>query len=159
MATPTTPSPTAPAERSAGPSESLFVYFLLGTFLGVIFIKSEVASWFRIQEMFHFHAVHMYGVIGCAVGVGALSVFLMKRFGVRTIRGEEIVFPSGEELRPRRHHAFGGVAFGLGWGFIGACPGPLFALVGSGISVMVVGLLSAVAGAWTYGYLRPRLPH
>jgi len=153
------PTSQAAAERASGPSESLFVYFLLGVFLGVVFIKSEVASWFRIQEMFLFQSFHMYGVIGCAVGVGALSIFLMKRFGTRSIRGEEIVFPSGEEMVPRRHHAFGGLAFGLGWGFIGACPGPLFALVGSGIGVMTVGLLSALAGAWTYGYLRPRLPH
>lgn len=140
-------------------SEPLIVYFLLGIYLGTIFIKSEVASWFRIQEMFHFDAVHMYGVIGCAVGVGAVSVFLMKRRGARTVRGEPIVFPGGLEVRPRKQHVFGGLAFGLGWGFIGACPGPLFALVGSGIPVMGVGLLAALAGAWTYGLLKSRLPH
>ncbi|MDZ7778830.1 MAG: DUF6691 family protein [Gemmatimonadota bacterium] len=140
-------------------SESLAVYFLVGIYLGVIFIKSEVASWFRIQEMFHFDAVHMYGVIGSAVAVGALSVFLMKRFGIRTIRGEPIAFPESDQARPRKNHILGGIAFGLGWGFIGACPGPLFALIGSGIGVLVVGLLAALAGAWTYGLLRPNLPH
>jgi uncharacterized membrane protein YedE/YeeE len=143
----------------SGTSESLIVYFLLGTYLGILFIKTEVASWFRIQEMFHFDSIHMYGVIGGAVATGALSVFLMKRNHTRTIRGETIVFPSGPETRPRPHHAFGGLAFGLGWGLIGACPGPLFALVGSGIPVMLVGLAAAVAGAWTYGLLKPRLPH
>ena len=140
-------------------SEPLVVYFLLGIYLGIIFIKSEVASWFRIQEMFHFDAIHMYGVIGGAVGVGALSVFLMKRSGARTARGEPIAFPSGTEVRPSKQHALGGLAFGLGWGFIGACPGPLFALVGSGIPVMLVDLLGALAGAWTYGLLKSRLPH
>lgn len=156
-------SPTAVQEpRPSGESlrsESLVVYFLVGAYLGVIFIKSEVASWFRIQEMFHFDAFHMYGVIGSAVAVGTLSVFLMKRLGTRTVRGEPIAFPDPELARPRKNHAFGGLAFGLGWGFIGACPGPLFALIGSGIGVLVVGLLAALAGAWTYGLLRPKLPH
>ncbi len=140
-------------------SESLVVYLLLGIYLGVIFIKSEVASWFRIQEMFLFDAFHMYGVIGCAVGIGALSVFLMKRSGMRTVRGDRIVFPAGEETRSAKNHIYGGLAFGLGWGLIGACPGPLFALIGSGLPVMLVGLLAALAGAWTYGLMRPRLPH
>lgn len=139
--------------------EPLWVYVLLGAYLGTIFIKSEVASWFRIQEMFHFQSFHMYGVIGTAIGTGAVSLFLMKRFGVRTVRGEEIHYPGGEEVKPRRQHILGGICFGLGWGFVGACPGPLFALVGSGIPVMAVGLLAALAGAWTYGYLKPRLPH
>lgn len=139
--------------------DSLIVYVLLGAFLGMIFIKSEVASWFRIQEMFHFHSIHMYGVIGSAVGVGAVCLFLMKRFNVRTIRGEEIQYPGGDEVKPRTQHILGGICFGLGWGFVGACPGPLFALVGSGIPVMLLGLLSAIVGAWVYGLLRPRLPH
>lgn len=158
--TTSTSTPAHPAAHDeSGTFEPLFVYFLLGIYLGVIFIKSEVASWFRIQEMFHFDAFHMYGVIGAAVGVGALSVFTMKRRRSRTVRGEEILFPSGEEIVPGKQHVFGGLAFGLGWGLIGACPGPLFALVGSGIPVMLVGLLSAVAGAWCYGALKPRLPH
>ena len=153
----TTTSPEPTAERRS--SESLVVYFLVGLYLGVIFIKSEVASWFRIQEMFLFESFHMYGVIGGAVGVGALSVFLLKRAGTRTVRGETIVFPSGAEARPRKHHVYGGIAFGLGWGLIGACPGPLFALIGSGLPIMLVGLLAALAGAWSYGLLRPQLPH
>ena len=139
--------------------EPLHVYFLLGIFLGTLFIKGEMASWFRIQEMFHFHAIHMYGIIGMAVGVGALSLALMKYFDVRTIRGEEIRYPSADEVRPRPQHILGGICFGLGWGLVGACPGPLFALVGSGVPVMLVGLLGAIAGAWVYGLLRPSLPH
>ena len=146
-------------ERTEQARESLSVYFLLGTLLGTLFVKSEVASWFRIQEMFRFEAFHMYGVIGSAVVVGALGLALMKRFRVRTVRGDVIHYPDGEERRPRPQHILGGIVFGLGWGLVGACPGPLFALVGSGIPVMALALLAAVVGAWTYGYLRPLLPH
>ena len=155
----TTDMPTMDTQQEETPREPLFVYVLLGTFLGMIFIKSEVASWFRIQEMFHFHAIHMYGVIGTAIGTGLVSLLLMKRFKVRTVRGEEIHYPGGDEVKPRPQHILGGICFGLGWGLVGACPGPLFALVGSGIPVMLVGLLGAVAGAWAYGLLKPRLPH
>ena len=147
--------PVEPQERS----ESLAVYFGLGVLIGMIFLKSEVASWFRIQEMFRFQAIHMYGVIGSAVAVGALSIALMKHLGIRTVRGENIEFPSRAAARPRTHHIVGGTVFGLGWGLVGACPGPLFALVGSGLPVMLVALLGAVGGAWVYGLLRPSLPH
>jgi uncharacterized membrane protein YedE/YeeE len=150
-----TPETEATEERR----EPLLVYVLLGTFLGILFVKSEVASWFRIQEMFHFRAIHMYGVIGSAIGVGAVSLALMKAFGTRTVRGEEIHYPGEEEMRPQKRHILGGICFGLGWGLVGACPGPLFALVGSGRSVMLVALLGAVAGAWFYGLARSRLPH
>lgn len=152
-----TDDPTGPGQAKG--RESLLVYFLLGTFLGCTFIKSEVASWFRIQEMFHFQAIHMYGVIGSAVVVGALGIQLMKRLGVKTIRGENIIYPGDDETRPRPHHILGGIVFGLGWGLVGACPGPLFALVGSGLPAMALGLFGAVAGAWAYGLLKPSLPH
>ncbi len=149
---------TGPEETAKTP-ESLVVYLLLGTFLGILFIKSEVASWFRIQEMFHFRSIHMYGVIGSAIAVGAVSLGLMKRFRVRTIRGDEIRYPDASERRPSARHILGGICFGLGWGLLGACPGPIFALVGSGVPVMLVGLLGAIAGAWFYGLTRPALPH
>ena len=148
-----------PPVESEERSESLAIYFGLGLLIGVIFLKSEVASWFRIQEMFRFQAIHMYGVIGSAVAVGALSIALMKRLGTRTIRGEDIEFPALSAARPRTHHIVGGTLFGLGWGLVGACPGPLFALIGSGLPVMSVALLGAVGGAWVYGLLRPSLPH
>jgi uncharacterized membrane protein YedE/YeeE len=151
--------PNLAEESQEDRKEPLWVYVLLGTFLGIVFIKSEVASWFRIQEMFRFRSIHMYGVIGSAIGVGALSLFLMKRFGTRTVRGEEIHYPGEEEVKPRRRHILGGICFGLGWGLVGACPGPLFALVGSGMPVMAVGLASALVGAWFYGLMRPGLPH
>jgi len=139
--------------------EPLLVYVLLGTFLGILFVKSEVASWFRIQEMFHFRAIHMYGIIGSAIGVGAVGVALMKRYGVRTVRGEEIHYPSKEEMKPAKRHILGGICFGFGWGLVGACPGPMFALVGTGLSVMFVAMAGALVGAWTYGLTRARLPH
>jgi uncharacterized membrane protein YedE/YeeE len=109
--------------------------------------------------MFRFQAVHMYGVIGSAVGVGAAGVALLRRLGARTVRGEPITFPDAEERKPRPRHALWGAVFGLGWGLVGACPGPLYALVGGGHPAMIVALASAIAGAWVYGLLRPRLLH
>ena len=156
---------TASTERAVLPGppearrESLLVYLGLGTYLGFVFIRSEVVSWFRIQEMFRFQSFHMYGIIGAAVLVAAVSVEVMKRTRMRTIGGEEIRFPDPAAERPRVQHALGGIAFGLGWAILGACPGPIFALIGAGVPVMLVGLLSATAGAWAYGWLRPRLPH
>ncbi len=146
-------------EEGKGPGESRVVYFGLGVYLGTLFIKSEVASWFRIQEMFDFASIHMYGVIGLAVLVAASGLTVMKRLRIRTIRGEVIHYPSPEETRPSAQHVLGGVVFGLGWGLLGACPGPIFALVGAGIPVMIVALFGALAGAWVYGLVRPNLPH
>ena len=156
-----TPTSTAVTGRGAevGRGESLVVYFLLGAVLGVIFLKSEVASWFRIQEMFRFQALHMYGVIGGAVGVGAAGVALLRRSGAPSIRGEPIQYPDANERRPGVRHLGGGTCFGLGWGLLGACPGPIYALLGSGVAVMLVALGAALAGAWVYGLVRPALPH
>lgn len=138
---------------------SLLPYFAVGLYLGVIFIKSEVASWFRIQEMFRFQAVHMYGVIGSAVIVGVVAVALLKRAGTRTAFGGDIFLPDAGDAQPSTNHALGGICFGLGWGLLGACPGPIYALIGSGLPVMLFGLLGALGGAWVYGLLRPNLPH
>jgi uncharacterized membrane protein YedE/YeeE len=136
----------------------LLVYVLLGAFFGVVLVKSEVVSWFRIQEMFRFQSFHMYGVIGSAVAVAALSVWLIKRFRVKTLGGEEIRVPPKQWGTGTRYWA-GGTLFGLGWALTGACPGPLFALLGAGVGVILSAILSAIAGAWVYGALRPRLPH
>jgi uncharacterized membrane protein YedE/YeeE len=125
-------------------TESLIPYFLVGVYLGVVFIKSQVASWFRIQEMFRFQSIHMYGIIGGAVIVGAVGVALLKRAGGRTAAGEPIVFPDPDDRKPSLHHALGGVAFGLGWGLVGACPGPIYALMGSGLPIMLVALPRAL---------------
>jgi uncharacterized membrane protein YedE/YeeE len=130
-------------------------YLIVGTLFGIVFVKAEIVSWFRIQEMFRLTSFHMYGVIGTAVVVGAISVFLIKKFKVKTISGEEIVFTDKKFMRGQ---IFGGLMFGLGWAITGACPGPLFAQIGSGYLAIGVTLLSAIAGTWTYGYLRERLP-
>jgi hypothetical protein len=131
-------------------------YSAVGLIFGMIFVKAEIISWFRIQEMFRLQSFHMYGVIGSAVVVGAISVWLIKRFQIRTLQGEEVVF---QQKKFDKGQIFGGLMFGLGWAITGACPGPLYAQIGSGFTVIVVTLLSAVAGTWVYGLLRERLPH
>ena len=131
-------------------------YAAVGIFFGIAFTKAEVISWFRIQEMFRLQRFHMYGVIGTAIVVGMISVWLIKRFNVKTMYGEKVVFHS---KKFNKGQIIGGVIFGLGWAMTGACPGPLFAQIGAGFLVVVVVLLSAVAGTWVYGYFRDKLPH
>ncbi len=131
-------------------------YVVVGLLFGIVFIKAEIVSWYRIQEMFRLQSFHMYGVIGSAVAVGLISVLLIRRFNIRTIYGEKIVFHPKEF---NKGNVIGGLMFGLGWAITGACPGPLFAQIGSGATVIAVTLLSAIAGTWTYGYFRDKLPH
>lgn len=131
-------------------------YVIVGVLFGIVFVKAEVISWFRIQEMFRFQSFHMYGVIGSAVVVGAISVFLIKRFRIKTIYGEAVVF---HPKKFNKGQVIGGLLFGLGWAVTGACPGPLFAQIGTGATVIIVVLLSAVAGTWVYGRFRDKLPH
>jgi hypothetical protein len=131
-------------------------FLLLGFIFGIILIKAEVISWFRIQEMFRFQAFHMYGIIGSAVVVGIISIWLIKKYNVKTIAGEEI------KIAPKQFqkgNVFGGLVFGLGWAMTGACPGPLYALFGSGLLVIGVVLFSAVLGTLVYGILNEKLPH
>jgi uncharacterized membrane protein YedE/YeeE len=130
-------------------------YTLVGIFFGITFVKAEIISWFRIQEMFRLESFHMYGVIGTGVVVGAISVFLIKKFKARTIDGEPITFT---DKTFNKGQIIGGTIFGLGWAMTGACPGPLFAQIGTGALVIIVTLLSAIAGTWVYGYFRDRLP-
>ena len=131
-------------------------YVLVGTLFGFVLTKSEAISWFRIHEMFRFQSFHMYGLMMSAVLVGMLSILLIKRFDVRTLSGDPIVI----EPKPyNRGTVIGGLIFGFGWAMTGACPGPLYALVGAGVYVMAAGLLAAIAGAWVYGLIRDRLPH
>jgi hypothetical protein len=131
-------------------------YIAVGVGFGIIFVKAEIISWFRIQEMFRLQSFHMYGVIGSAVLVGLISVFLIKKFNIKTIYGETIIFHPKEF---NKGNIYGGILFGLGWAVTGACPGPLFAQIGSGATVIAVTLLSAIAGTWVYGYVREKLPH
>lgn len=131
-------------------------YSAWGILFGIVFVKAEIISWFRIQEMFRLESFHMYGVIGTAVVVGALSVWLIKRTKARTIYGEAIHIP---DKAFNKGQIIGGLLFGLGWAITGACPGPLFAQIGAGYSVVIVTFLSAWAGTWVYGYFRDKLPH
>ncbi|WP_276479858.1 DUF6691 family protein [Paraflavitalea pollutisoli] len=131
-------------------------YLIVGILFGIVFVKAEIISWFRIQEMFRFQSFHMYGVIGSAVVVGMISVLLIKRFNIKTIYGEPVVFLP---KKFNKGQVYGGLLFGLGWAITGACPGPLFAQIGTGATVIVVVLLSAVVGTWVYGRFRERLPH
>ncbi|HEY9362866.1 MAG TPA: DUF6691 family protein [Chitinophagaceae bacterium] len=131
-------------------------YLVLGFFFGIIVIKSEVISWFRIQEMFRLQSFHMYGVIGSAVVTGIISVWLIKRFNVKTIYGEPIILL---QKKFNKGQIFGGLIFGFGWALTGACPGPLFAQIGTGATVIIITLLSAIAGTWVYGSIREKLPH
>jgi uncharacterized membrane protein YedE/YeeE len=133
-------------------------YFVLGVAFGIVLLKSDVVSWFRIQEMFRFQAFHMYGVIATAVLTAGISLELLRRRGVHTLDGEPIRLPPKAMGRGTRYWA-GGTLFGIGWALTGACPGPLFALLGSGVGVMAIAIVTAVAGTWAYGHLRPWLPH
>ncbi len=135
---------------------SNFKYILAGAAFGVILVKAEIVSWYRMQEMFRFQSFHMYGIIGSAVMVGMLSVFLIKKFNVKTIYGEPIQII---DKKFNKGQIYGGLIFGFGWAITGACPGPIFALMGSGYTVMIIGFLSAIAGTWVYGYFRDKLPH
>ncbi|NQV71854.1 YeeE/YedE family protein [bacterium] len=136
----------------------LLPYLLIGVYFGIVFTKSEVISWFRIQEMFRFQSFHMYGIIGSAVVVAMISVQVIKRFKLKDMDGDDIVIPP-KEMGSGTRYWLGGTIFGLGWALTGACPGPMFALVGNGVTVMLVTILAALAGTFTYGVLRPKLPH
>lgn len=131
-------------------------YAFAGMLFGIVFVKAEIISWFRIQEMFRLQSFHMYGVMGTAVVVGSISVWLIKRFQIKTINGEPISF---EPKTFNKGQIIGGLTFGSGWAMTGACPGPLFAQIGTGALVVGVVLLSAIAGTWVYGYFRESLPH
>ena len=131
-------------------------YTGLGILFGIVFIKSEVISWFRIQEMFHFQSFHMFGIIGSAIVVGMVSIQIIKRFQIKALNGEQI------HIQDKKFHwgnVWGGLIFGLGWAITGACPGPLFAQIGFGYSVVFVTLLSAIGGTWFYGYIKEKLPN
>jgi len=157
----TEPKLTGPEQTSRRPTQTtgaLILYLLLGIAFGVVLTKSEVLSWFRIQEMFRFQSPRMYEIIVSAIVVAAISVALIKRLGAKTISRQTIHIPP-KTLAHGVRYAVGGTIFGLGWALTGACPGPLFALVGNGVTVMAAAIISALAGTWLYGVLRPRLPH
>lgn len=135
-----------------------FRYLILGTGFGFILVKSEVVSWFRIQEMFRFDSFHMYGILMSAILVAMISLQIIKRLKLTTSDGSLISLMPKDTSQVRRY-LIGGALFGLGWGLTGACPGPLFALLGSGLTVISIPILFAIAGTYTYGTIRHKLPH
>jgi uncharacterized membrane protein YedE/YeeE len=128
---------------------------LVGIIFGIVFVKAEISSWFRIQEMFRLQSFFMYGVIGTAVVVGMISVMLIKKLDIKTLSGEKIIF---HDKTFNKGQIYGGLIFGLGWAITGACPGPLFAQIGSGFVAITITLLSAIAGTWIFGYFKDKLP-
>ncbi len=133
-------------------------YVAIGFAFGLVLMKSEAVSWFRIQEMFRFQSFHMFGILGCAVVTAGITLRLLQRAGVRSVDGQAIGLEP-KTMGSGARYAIGGTCFGLGWAIIGACPGPLFVLLGAGIGVMGVAILAALGGTWTYAMLRDRLPH
>lgn len=133
-------------------------YLLAGMAFGFVMIKSEAASWYRIMEMFYFQSFHMFGIMMSAIATGLTGVLLLKRYGrLLTLDGEAIVIPS--KAPGRYNYIFGGFIFGLGWGVIGLCPGPIFSLVGMGSVGALAALAGALHGTWLYGYVKKQLPH
>lgn len=135
---------------------ALLKYVIIGIVFGIVFVKAEIISWFRIQEMFRLQSFHMYGVIGSAIVTGIISIQLIKRLNIKSIDGETINIPNKVF---KKGQVIGGFIFGLGWAITGACPGPLFAQIGSGYTVILVTLVSALAGTWLYGKFEKHLPN
>ena len=135
----------------------LLKFLLVGVIFGIVMAKSEAMSWFRIQEMFRFQSFHMYGIIGTAVGLGALGVFLIKKFKVRDFSGNIINFSPKEKAVTR--YLIGGSIFGLGWALSGACPGPMVVNIGYGYITMTIVFLFATLGTFFYGMVKDKLPH
>jgi len=131
--------------------------FIIGIVFGITMFKSEAASWFRIYEMFHFQSFHMYGIIGSALFFGVIGTQLIKRLRLKSLSGETIVIP--DKKFGVKRYVLGGIIFGLGWALTGACPGPMFTLVGAGVYPILVVIAAAVAGTWVYGLVKDKLPH
>jgi uncharacterized membrane protein YedE/YeeE len=133
------------------------LFIFIGLCFGIIMYKSEAASWFRIYEMFRFEAFHMYGIIGTALAFGILFIQIIKRYNVKSFDGHPIIIEPKEKSFSK--YLLGGIIFGLGWALVGACPGPIFVLVGAGYLPIVIVFLSAALGTFLYGVLKDKLPH
>lgn len=133
------------------------VYILLGLVFGVVMYKSETASWFRIYEMFRFESFHMYGFIGSALVVGLIGIWWMKKSEAKDVEGKKIEIPNKDKSIAR--YLIGGIFFGMGWALVGACPGPIFVLLGSGYFSMIIVIFGALLGTYLYGFFRKNLPH
>ncbi len=133
------------------------IYLFIGIFFGIVLFKSEAASWFRIYEMFQFKSFHMYGIIGSAVGLGIIVIQLIKKLNIKSLYGD------GIKIQPKnrsfKRYMFGGIIFGLGWALAGACPGPMFVLLGAGYLPILVVIISSILGTFLYGIIKHKLPH
>jgi uncharacterized membrane protein YedE/YeeE len=136
---------------------NLLKFYLIGTFFGIVLSKGEVISWYRIQEMFRFQSFHMYGIIGTAVVLGIIVTQFIKRKSVKSFTGDEISYNDKDKSVPR--YLIGGTLFGMGWALAGACPGPMFILLGSGFLSIIVVIIGGLLGTLLYGMLRKHLPH
>lgn len=135
-----------------------FLKFLfVGIFFGIVLVKSEAVSWYRIYEMFKFQSFHMYGIIGSAVVMGVCGIYLIKKYKLKNIEGATITLPPKEKSFAR--YILGGTIFGLGWALAGACPGPMYILLGAGIYPILIVIIAAMAGTFAYGLLKRKLPH
>ena len=132
-------------------------YLIIGIIFGITMYKSEAASWFRIYEMFRFEAFHMYGIIGTALAMGVVSTLIIKRNNIKSFYGEEVKFIPKEKGFTR--YMLGGIIFGLGWALAGACPGPMFTLLGAGFLPISIVIIAAIIGTFIYGVLKEKLPH
>lgn len=158
VTTPDSVDERLPVRRSRIAATELLKYAAVGVAFGIVLVQGQIISWYRIQEMFRFQSFHMYGILGSAMMTALVSVEVLKRRDARTLSGERIAIPP-KQLGKGFRYWIGGALFGIGWALTGACPGPLFALVGSGATVFVAVGIAALIGTWTYGFLRPRLPH
>lgn len=135
-----------------------FLKFLfVGIFFGIVLVKSEAVSWYRIYEMFKFQSFHMYGIIGSAVVLGICGIYLIKKYQLKSTEGTRVVLPNKEKSFVR--YIFGGTIFGLGWALAGACPGPMYILLGAGVFPILIVIVAAMAGTFVYGLLKNKLPH
>src|SRR5690606_36089224 len=132
-------------------------FLLVGALLGIVLVKSEAASWYRIYEMFRFQSFHMYGIIGTAVISGILFFLITKYKRVKNSQNEPIVFPNKDNGFTR--YIVGGTIFGLGWVLVGACPGPMYVILGTGVYSMIIVIIAALIGTFIYGVLKDKLPH
>ncbi|GGI58184.1 DUF6691 family protein [Winogradskyella haliclonae] len=132
-------------------------FFLVGLFFGIVLVKSEAVSWYRIFEMFKFQSFHMYGIIGSAVTTGILLLLISKKIKLKTIKGNLLTVPKKDS--GFRRYIIGGSIFGLGWALCGACPGPMYILFGTGAFSIIIVLIAAIFGTYMYGVLKDKLPH
>lgn len=132
------------------------LFLLIGTVFGITLLKADAVSWYRMQEMFRFQGFQMFGIFITAIPTAALSVFLLRKFKIKAIDGQAIQI---QEKKFNWGYVYGAVLFGIGWGLTGACPGPIYVQIGSGLTIAIVTLISALAGTWVYSYLKPKLPH